>query len=406
MPPGKKFALACALLLLVLFGFEIFLQGLCAISPKIWYKLHPWVKQQRYIPDDKLRRRGDPDLPEHDRLGYRNPSVPESAELVCLGDSFTYGHQCAPEEAWPITVQRLTGLSAYNMGISGTGPAEYFHRLSSQGFELSPKTVLVGVYFGNDFLDAYNAGYMWKSIPDFLDPDFVEPEKVDELEGVQSLYDEIQPELNRSWAKKRRQSPLRSLIKTGSEYSQIFAMLRAGYLVVTKRQRLNDDGRWLSWEAHVAKHPGGFVLYDRVGVRTVLAPVTASVVDLDDPRVMEGLRITGAVFQRMDELCRSKSARMMIVLLPTKEFVFSELLPQEGLEKLARSKRNEDAIRRRFVELMDQHNIEVIDTVSAQRAAIRSGLNPYFESDNMHLSPLGQQIVAKEIAKRLAEQAP
>src|SRR5881394_3687348 len=37
----------------------------------------------------------------HDAWGFRNRSVPESADVVALGDSHTYGNCAKRSEAWP-----------------------------------------------------------------------------------------------------------------------------------------------------------------------------------------------------------------------------------------------------------------------------------------------------------------
>ena len=37
----------------------------------------------------------------HDNWGFRNAKVPETAEIVALGDSHTYGNTARMNEAWP-----------------------------------------------------------------------------------------------------------------------------------------------------------------------------------------------------------------------------------------------------------------------------------------------------------------
>jgi glycosyltransferase involved in cell wall biosynthesis/lysophospholipase L1-like esterase len=97
-------------------------------------------------------------LPRHvyedtDENGYRNPSVPPSAEIVVLGDSQSYGYNALSRESWPKQLERMSGHSVYNMAVGGHGPAQYYHLLE-QAFSLKPKLIIVGFYIGNDVNDA------------------------------------------------------------------------------------------------------------------------------------------------------------------------------------------------------------------------------------------------------------
>ena len=47
----------------------------------------PWESVSPEIPDARLGSRPNPEYPEHDSKGFRNPSVPNLAEIVALGDS-------------------------------------------------------------------------------------------------------------------------------------------------------------------------------------------------------------------------------------------------------------------------------------------------------------------------------
>ena len=56
-----------------------------------------------------------------DENGFKNYSVPEKADVVALGDSFTWGYtkdtKDTVEASWPYYLNELTGFSVYNMGI-------------------------------------------------------------------------------------------------------------------------------------------------------------------------------------------------------------------------------------------------------------------------------------------------
>src|SRR5262245_46686266 len=46
-----------------------------------------------------------------DSWGYRNKSVPTSADIVAIGDSHTYGNNAPMADSWPYVLARLTGRS-------------------------------------------------------------------------------------------------------------------------------------------------------------------------------------------------------------------------------------------------------------------------------------------------------
>src|SRR5262249_43794524 len=82
----------------------------------------------------------------HDAWGFRNPSVPERADAVALGDSHTYGNGAKRNEAWPAVLEQLTGQRVYNLGMGGYGPNQYRYLLEKKGLSLKPRTVVCGLY--------------------------------------------------------------------------------------------------------------------------------------------------------------------------------------------------------------------------------------------------------------------
>jgi len=92
----------------------------------------------------------------HDEWGFRNARRPETADIVCIGDSMTYGMTARARESWPAVLAEIRGGTVYNMGLGGYGPIQYLHLMKTLAVRLRPKTVIVGFYFGNDFFDVYN----------------------------------------------------------------------------------------------------------------------------------------------------------------------------------------------------------------------------------------------------------
>ena len=119
------------------------------------------------VPDDVLRYRIEPGTGAHDRLGYRNKSVPDTAEIVAIGDSHTYGISARASESWPGALGRMTGKTVYNISLGGYGPAEYLYLMETEALALRPKIIIAGFYLGNDIKDSFTAVYnvdRWKRV--------------------------------------------------------------------------------------------------------------------------------------------------------------------------------------------------------------------------------------------------
>src|SRR5208282_834981 len=57
-----------------------------------------------------------------DSWGFRNRQVPETVDIVAVGDSHTYGNTARMEDSWPYVLGLLTGRRVYNMAMGGYGP--------------------------------------------------------------------------------------------------------------------------------------------------------------------------------------------------------------------------------------------------------------------------------------------
>lgn len=86
-----------------------------------------------------------------DRRGFRNAADAAQYDIVALGDSFTEGSKVSDEHPWPVRLAEFSGLSVYNLGMSGYAPIHYLASLREYGLPLQPKIVLCMLYEGNDF---------------------------------------------------------------------------------------------------------------------------------------------------------------------------------------------------------------------------------------------------------------
>jgi hypothetical protein len=97
---------------------------------------------------------GYPDVPYTltvDKRGFRNQADLEHYEVVVLGDSFAEGSKVSDDQNWPTIYATKSGLTVYNLGMSGGNPDSYLETYEKFGRALSPKMVITLIYEGNDF---------------------------------------------------------------------------------------------------------------------------------------------------------------------------------------------------------------------------------------------------------------
>jgi hypothetical protein len=98
-----------------------------------------------------------------DRDGFRNPGPePDTAEVVAVGDSWTFGFGVDDSVAWPrLVADSLQPLRVRNLGLIASGPEQYTRVLQRFGLPLHPRVVLYGLFPGND-LDDQEAFDRWE----------------------------------------------------------------------------------------------------------------------------------------------------------------------------------------------------------------------------------------------------
>ena len=110
-----------------------------------------------YVPDghDQVRQ-GDVRFSyTTDGDGFRNAGPrPDQAQVVAVGDSWTFGFGVDDSVAWPrLLADSLRPLQVRNLGLIGSGPEQYTRVLERFGLPLHPAVILYGVFPGNDLDD-------------------------------------------------------------------------------------------------------------------------------------------------------------------------------------------------------------------------------------------------------------
>ncbi len=309
-----------------------------------WFTLNPvvgdhFVLANRQIHDDRLGSVIAPNAWGHDANGFRNPHIPEHADLVTLGDSQTWGINAAYDQTWPFVVGDLSGQSVYNMASIGFGTVEYWVLLDDALVDLAPKTVIVGFYFGNDLYDTYESIYHFEPYAAYRDPD-AGPELFDNSVG--QLANQIG-------------------ISTPDE-------LYSG---------------------------GGVDTKFTIAYRTLA-------VNLDDPHIAEGLRITKMLLVEMQAQAYAGGADLLVVLIPTKEHVYAEQVARIDNADLdwPAYQRLVDLEERAYHEIetfLEMEGIAFVDVLPELVMAVESGKAVYRDATDGHPTPKGYEVIAEVV---------
>lgn len=267
----------------------------------------------------------------HDAWGFRNTTVPESADIVAIGDSMTYGYSATASKSWPAQVGRLSGVRVYNLALGGYGPVQYLHLFKDRALSLNPRIVLIGFYLGNDLVDTYRAvnGY-----------DYVAKLKQNEDDG--RFLGRL-----RIW-----------LSQNVLTYQVLKDQLQDLLNIIRFQESLNKPDH----------HP-----FDHPVLRTVFQPSCCrGAVNRADPKTQEGLRITLEVFREFNAICKNRKIECKILLLPTKESVYwpiaREALSGNDYEVVSRLVSAETDLRNHLIASLDEIGLSYLDLLPPLRA--------------------------------------
>jgi len=322
------------------------------------------------VEDDFLFYRVEGNSGSHDAWGYRNTQVPKSAEIVCIGDSMTYGISAQARDSWPRVLGRISGETVYNMSVGGYGPIQYLYLMQHEAIKLHPNTIIVGFYLGNDLIDVYNEvrfNKNWSVYGQLAGSDSkpllaYQPRSDKFLGGV------------RDWL--ARHSVLYGLLST----TPVFDFFREREL---RNGPARDRDQVMAYRDD--KHNVVFI--------------EGTSLDLGDPRIKSAMEITKKVLLDMRSVADKNSFRLIVALIPTKQRVYTKLLERAGdLDKyprLADVVHQEDAVRNTLTGFLHQNHIEAIDLLPALEADAAER-DPYPHTD-MHPNKEGYRVIADTI---------
>ena len=323
--------------------------------------------------DEVLRFRIQPHSAGHDAWGFRNRSVPARADIVAIGDSMTYGNGAPATGSWPSWLARETGQTVYNLGLGGLGPPDYLRLLETQALQLHPSLVIVGIYLGNDLSDTVDRVYSrehWR--------DLRSAASGGEPRVASPAFDPNEPAA-RVWME---------------QHSMLFRLIQGGPVGQTIN-RFADRSR--------AERARGCTVDSGSPFPTLLTPSQRlEDVDLSSPTIQDGLEITQKILTRMRRRADEAGTRLLILLIPTKETVFDGLADASRdpgcADVMRRVVSNEQIIRSRIVEELEQEGTAYVDVLPALKSGVHAGTERMFlRSGDMHPNEQGYRAIAAVI---------
>ncbi|MEW6144781.1 MAG: hypothetical protein AB1598_07145 [Thermodesulfobacteriota bacterium] len=325
----------------------------------------------RRIPDDVLRYRIEPHSGAHDALGFRNKSSPDTAEVVAIGDSHTYGISARASDSWPSALGRMTGKTVYNMSLGGYGPAEYLYLMEQEALALRPGIIIAGFYLGNDVKDSFTAVYNVDRWKDMRKPEFVSSPDNVEAEDEEGFSYGIG-----GWL---------------AGHSVLYRLVSSSFIGDSLRQarRMKRGELIVMFEDEASGIKTGFTPDQRL-----------KGLDLAEPDVREGLALSLEFFDRMNRLARKNGIEFIVVIIPTKESVFARYI--EGNKSLPASDRidylivNERRVDSEVRKYFDEHGIRYVDALGP--LGVSAGTEQIYPNNfGGHENRNGYRIIAESL---------
>jgi hypothetical protein len=275
----------------------------------------------------------------------------------------------------------MTGLEVYNLGLGGYGPNQYYHLLTTKAVKLHPKWVVCGLYMGDDFENAFSITYgldYWSSL------------RSGKWNNVDAdIWGVSEPLV---WG-----ADVRNWL---SENSLIYRIVVHGPLIAMVKESI----RFRETSSNSDPNTTALLIEDK-NIREAFRPIGISNrLDQTNAQITEGMRITVHLLKEMDKVCKQEGCRLIVVIIPTKETVFSEYLEKNTKihlnEVLDRLIANERLAKQTLVESLADAGITHIDTLPALKQSVGNQLYAQTTRD-MHPSKNGYRIIGEVVAQYL-----
>lgn len=357
---------------------------------------------QELVEDDILGKRTPPNAVGHDARGWRNAVALDEADIVTIGDSQTWGVNVSLVETYPSVLSELTGYEVYSMAQGSYGAVQY-RVLAEQAVELSPQLVVIGMYFGNDFADAYNLVYGDYAHQSLRDSSF-------DLTAITQTITEqatkLQPsrliELGDPKSSNQAVQSFDERLRSGTYIGRLLTNLGVFDAVdmVEVEVRLQEN------KTIVTQSPTLFDIYDKGRVLTFLTPAYRHLVmDTESSIIAEGVRLSKIQYKEIKNLLTSVDIELLIVFIPTKEYVYLPYMEPDLSDAYHLLGEQESLIRQDMMDFFDTNDISYVDSLPVLREAVENDVAIYPESFDGHPNSNGYRIIAGAVADSIRNNA-
>lgn len=347
------------------------------------------------IDDAELGKRTPPDAQGHDARGWRNQTALDQADIVVIGDSQTWGVNATLADTYPSVLGELTGHSVYSMAQGSYGAVQY-RVLSERAIDLSPELVVIGLYFGNDFADAYSIVYGDYAHTDLRDPSF-------DMTAITQTIAERARMLQPEGLAGNNQQPVQinapdftlwERVQSGTYIGKFLTNLGVFDTLDTGASQQQLDVNIQRVEAS----PESLGYYRDGTIQTFFTPAYRQlVVDTSSPVIQEGIRISKEEYKDISEQLTASEIELLVVFIPTKESVyapFAELLSDSYMRLIEQ----EAEIHDEMADFFDDNSIAYVDTLPALQRAVADGMQLYPPTFDGHPLGAGYRVIAEVIA--------
>jgi hypothetical protein len=303
---------------------------------------------------------------------------------VAIGDSQTYGVSAKARDSWPKQLQQITDWKVYNLSLGGYGPVEYYFLLQNKAFKLMPSRVIVGFYFGNDLYDSYRSIYKYDYWKHLRNPNFytVTDKATSESKSQKEIPETAFNNIRRWFAQK-------SILYRIATFSVLGEIKR--YLEAKIYSKVRDNFPRIEDRQH--------------RIFTAFTPKRRlRVLNINDPEIHEGLRISLEFFSMMSDSCREKKVQFIVVLIPTKESVFANHINEKTVisdyKTIYDVINYESKVNKMIKEYFKEHDIEYFDVLGHLKNTVKE-MNIYPSNQGGHPNKNGYEVIARNLARYL-----
>ena len=348
----KKAALIALAVIFTLATAELLLR---ILTPDVVYS--PLSNQ---IYDVRLGTKMNPELPDIDERGFRNPEPLGPPDIVTLGDSHTYGVNVSSSMSWPQQLADMDDVTVYNLGVGSYGTLQYSY-LVDEAIRMRPKHIVLALYVTNDLDDVCKLVNKTNYWDDWMKGHGYDPSACRETSGTWRTLKHYLTKSNLYWI-------IASAVKRVYEASDF------GDSLVVREEPNHTIMKHKSILNHKRK------------------------MDMSRKRIALGFDVTKDVIADIEKKCDDAGIDFSIVFIPSKSRAFFEYLDSHGYELSGdyyQLVENENNLVARFSEFFDELGIEHVDAGPYVLEELNTSSRVYSPTDDGHPMESGYKAYAR-----------